>query len=224
MNEQRTPPDPAETGGKLSREDINALPLFYYPGRVILIRTAKGVEAAVNRLYGEGVLGFDTETRPCFVRGKSHPPSLVQLAGEKEVYLFQLRWQPLAPPLADLLASAAVVKTGVAAHDDMNGLEKIYPFTSAGVVDLAEVARLNHIRNLSLRSLAAFFLKIRISKTEQCSNWAARDLTPRQVRYAATDAWASRAIYLRMREQGLVPGSGAAPANARTEAQQHKPL
>ena len=45
---------------------------------------------------------------------------------------------------------------------------------------------------------------MRISKNEQCSNWANKELSPRQIRYAATDAWASRALYLRMLESGLV--------------------
>jgi ribonuclease D len=202
---------PGEDGRKLSRDDINTLPLFRYPGKVILIRTAKGVERAVDRLSGESVLGFDTETRPSFTRGKSYLPSLVQLAGEEAIYLFQLQWQPLSPPLADLLASGDVVKAGVAAHEDMHALEKLYPFTPAGVVDLAAVARRHNLQNQSLRALTAFFLGVRVSKGEQCSNWGVRDLTLRQVRYAATDAWASRAIYLRMREQGLLEeaaGSG----------------
>jgi ribonuclease D len=195
---------PEEEGRKLSRDDINTLPLFYYPGKVLLIRTAEGVKKAVSRLRGERVLGFDTETRPSFIRGRSYSPSLVQLAGEHEIYLFQLKWQPLSSPLADLLAAGDVVKAGVAAHDDMHALEKLYPFTPAGVVDLAAVARHHHLQNQSLRALAAFFLGVRVSKGEQCSNWGVRELTLRQVRYAATDAWASRAIYLRMREQGMV--------------------
>jgi ribonuclease D len=204
MNDDFASAAPDEEGRKLSRDDINTLPLFSYSGEVFLIRTTEGVEKALERLSGETVLGFDTETRPSFIRGKSYAPSLVQLAGESAIYLFQLKWQPLSSPLAGLLASGNVVKAGVAAHEDMHALEKLYPFTPAGVVDLAAVARRHHLQNQSLRALAAFFLGIRVSKGEQCSNWGMRDLTMRQVRYAATDAWVSRAIYLRMREQGMV--------------------
>jgi ribonuclease D len=216
MNDESGSAAPDAEGRKLSREDINTLPIFHYPGKVILIRTSEGVKKAVERLSGETVLGFDTETRPSFIRGKSYPPSLVQLAGESATYLFQLKWQPLSFPLADLLASGHVVKAGVAAHEDMRALEKLYPFIPAGVVDLAAVARRYHLQNHSLRSLAASFLGVRVSKGEQCSNWGLRDLTVRQIRYAATDAWVSRAIYLRMREQGLVEGdaSGALPPDA----------
>ncbi|MDR2076116.1 MAG: 3'-5' exonuclease domain-containing protein 2 [Desulfovibrio sp.] len=204
MKDEFDPVTPDEEGGKLSRDDINTLPLFHYPGKVILIRTAGDMKKASERLSRERVLGFDTETRPSFVRGKSYSPSLVQLAGAHEIYLFQLKWQPFSSPLVDLLASGDIVKAGVAVHEDMHALEKLCPFIPAGVVDLAAVARRHHLQNQSLRALAAFFLGVRVSKGEQCSNWAARDLTLRQVRYAATDAWASRAIYLRMQEQGMV--------------------
>ena len=189
---------------KLSKDDINTLPLFHYSGPVTIVRTSEELEEAVTYLREEPVLGFDTETRPSFVKGKSYSPSLVQLATRDNIFLFQLKWLPLDSQLTDILADASVIKTGVAVHDDMHFLEKLHPFTPASVIDLAEVARKNNIENQSLRALAACFLGFRISKGEQCSNWASKDLSPRQIRYAATDAWASLAIYLRMRELGLV--------------------
>lgn len=191
------------TTRRLSKDEINLLPLFHYSGPVTMVRDEEGVRDAVTRLSREPVLGFDTETRPSFVKGKSYSPSLIQVAAPDEIFLFQLKWHALGPELAGLFADASVVKTGVAVHDDMHFLKKLHPFTPANVVDLAEVARKNHIENLSLRALVAFFLGVRISKGEQCSNWGSKGLSPRQVRYAATDAWASLAIYLRMKELGL---------------------
>ena len=191
------------TTRRLSKDEINLLPLFHYSGPVTIVRDEDCMRAAVMRLSGEPVLGFDTETRPSFVKGKSYSPSLIQIAAPEEIFIFQLKWCPLGAELAALFADKSVIKTGVAVHDDMHFLEKLFPFAPAGVVDLAEIARKNHIENLSLRALVALFLGVRISKGEQCSNWASKDLSPRQVRYAATDAWASLAIYLRMKEMGL---------------------
>ena len=37
----------------------------------------------------------------------------------------------------------------------------------------------------------------RISKAAQVTNWAREALDEKQIRYAATDAWISREIYLR---------------------------
>ena len=207
---EAVPQEPAEpyrldlvAYAKLSKEDINSLPLFHYTGKISLVRSEQDMTGAMERLHAEKVLGFDTETRPSFSKGKSHSPSLIQLAGENEVFLFHLKWLPLSPELIGLFEDQSVIKTGVAVHDDMRFLARLTPFTPRSVVDLSMVARKNHIENHGLRGLAASFLKVRISKNEQCSNWANKELSPRQIRYAATDAWASRAIYLRMRDSGL---------------------
>lgn len=193
----------SEMRAKLSKEAINGLPLFHYTGKVRLVRTQQDLAGAMERLHAEKVLGFDTETRPSFSKGKSHSPSLIQLAAEDEVFLFQLKWLPLGPELIRLFENPSVIKTGVAVHDDMRFLAKLTPFTPEAVIDLSAIARRHNIENHSLRALAASFLGVRISKNEQCSNWANKELSPRQIRYAATDAWASRAVYLRMRDSGL---------------------
>lgn len=168
-----------------------------------MARTLEDVRDAVNRLSLDTVLGFDTETPPAFRKGKTHAPTLVQLAGSREIVLFPLKWQPLGPELISLFENENIVKTGVAVHDDMRFLGRIVPFEARSVVDLSLVAQKNNVENLGLRGLVAAFLGLRISKGERCSNWGNRELTPRQIRYAATDAWASRAVYLAMREADL---------------------
>lgn len=209
---------------KLSRDAINALPLFHYAGRISLARTAEEVEQAVFRLSGETLLGFDTETPPSFRKGKCYPPALVQLAGASEVVLFHLKWQPLGDALISLFENPGIIKTGVAVHDDMHFLAKIVPFTPESVVDLSELARRNGVENRGLRGLAAAFLGLRISKGEQCSNWGNKELSPRQIRYAATDAWASRSVYLGMLEAGLDMDAEAPSAPARkSKARQQRP-
>lgn len=70
-------------------------------------------------------------------------------------------------------------------------------------MDLADCAKRSKIKNLGLRGLGALFLGFRISKGEQVSNWAKRELTRSQIAYAATDAWVGREIYLQMEQRGL---------------------
>jgi len=55
-----------------------------------------------------------------------------------------------------------------------------------------------------VRNLAGMFLGSRIPKGTKTSNWAARELTPAQIAYAATDAWACRELYLRFASLGLL--------------------
>ena len=167
------------------------------------MRSLEDWEKALPDLAREQVLGFDTETRPSFRKGRLNTPSLVQLATGRAVYLVQLSWWPFGPELAGLLADPGVIKAGVAIGDDMRELGRLYPFTPAGTVDLGMVARAHQLTTQGLRTLAANLFGQRISKGPQCSNWSVPELSKRQVIYAATDAWIGRAIYLRMRELGM---------------------
>ena len=58
--------------------------------------------------------------------------------------------------------------------------------------------------DLSLRNLTGIFLGTRIPKGTKTTNWAAPRLTPQQITYAATDAWACRELYLRFQGLGLL--------------------
>ena len=189
---------------RLSSDEINALPLCHYEGPIHLVRSLEDWEKALPDLQQEQVLGFDTETRPSFRKGRVNTPSLVQLATARAVYLVQLSGANAAYGDYDaLLADPAVVKAGGAIGDDMRELARLYPFKPAGMVDLGMVARAHQLTTQGLRTLAANLFGQRISKGPQCSNWSVMELNKRQVIYAATDAWIGRAIYLRMRELGM---------------------
>jgi ribonuclease D len=70
-------------------------------------------------------------------------------------------------------------------------------------VDLGDRARDLGLKTHGLRNLAANLLGYRISKQARVSNWASDNLTEKQIRYAATDAWVSREIYLAMEKLGF---------------------
>ena len=149
---------------RLSSDEINALPLCHYEGPIHLVRSLEDWEKALPDLQQEQVLGFDTETRPSFRKGRINTPSLVQLATARAVYLVQLSWWPFGPELAGLLADPAVIKAGVAIGDDMRELARLYPFKPAGMVDLGMVARAHQLTTQGLRTLAANLFGQRISK------------------------------------------------------------
>lgn len=187
----------------LTKDEINQFPLVRYKGKIVQIGSGPELEEALHELRQEKILGFDTETKPSFRKGTSHNPALIQLAGSESVYLFQLRKFPLGPELAGLLSDPAVLKVGVAIRDDMRFLARLYPFEAAGATDLSDLARKNGLGVYGLRPLAARLLGVRISKSARCSNWNNAELTEQQVSYAATDAWISRQLYMRMLEMGL---------------------
>jgi|SRR5581483_2802875 len=194
---------PIELERALSPEAVNELPIRRYDGDVRLVATSDDLARAAADFAAERVTGFDTETRPAFRAGQSYPPALVQVAGARAVYLFQLAGIDCSAVLAGLLGSPTV-KAGVGLGDDLRQLRPMFEFRPAAIVDLGAVARRHKLERSSVRALAALFLGIRIPKGIKTSNWAARRLSAAQIAYAATDAWVCRELYLKFEALGLL--------------------
>lgn len=197
---------------QISKDAVNQLPMRRYEGPVELVNTPEALAKALNALKDETLLGFDTESRPVFRRGDSSKPSLLQLAGKNCVWLFQLQLLPDLEPLFSVLADPSRIKTGIAIRDDIRKLNELHPFDAGGFFELATVTQKAGIVNTGLRKLVALFLEFRISKGAQVSNWARNDLSPAQINYAATDAWVSRELYVKLVALGLITDSPEAKA------------
>lgn len=196
---------PSEYGRKLTKSEINDLPLAKWEGVIHLVQSNNQMEIAYDRLLKERILGFDVETKPVFRKGVTHQPALVQLAGSDSVTLFQINRFSNYDPLAQLLSDERVLKVGVGLTNDIQSLKSIFKFKPNTFLDLADETKRVGIESHGLRTLSARFLEFRISKRAQCSNWENHTLKPYQVSYAATDAWVSREIYLVMKRRGLFP-------------------
>ena len=183
---------------RMTKEEINNFPIRKWDGPVHVIHSIEEMTGAVEKLSREQVLGFDTETRPAFKKGQKYQPSLLQLAGENSVYLFQLKHLGLREPLISILADPNIIKAGVSLAHDLRELKKMAPFAQAGFVGLGKMSKEKGIQNHGLRGLAAVVLGLRISKSAQTTNWARDELTQSQIRYAATDAWVGRELYLKL--------------------------
>lgn len=189
---------------EISRAQVNELPIRRYEGEVLLVESPEDLERAMADIRGESALGFDTETRPAFRKGESHLPALAQLATARAVYLFRLQHQDFGGAIAEILSSQRIVKAGVGLAHDLRELERLFASQPASVVDLGAAAKRRGVRQTGLRNLAGLFLGFRIPKGTKTSNWAARRLSPQQIAYAATDAWACRELYLEFRRLGMV--------------------
>jgi ribonuclease D len=193
-----------ETKLYLTREEVNALPIRRYEGEVRVVSAAHDLAPALADILGETVVGFDTETRPAFRPGESYLPSLAQVATTRAVYLFQVRHREVAAAVAEVLATEHVVKAGVGLADDLKALRKMIEFAAKSIVDLGAAATRHGLKQTGVRNLAGLFLGFRIPKGTKTSNWARPRLTPQQIAYAATDAWACRELYVRFRNLGLL--------------------
>jgi len=198
----RAPPatPPTESVKGISREELIELPIRRYEGSVHVVAGHADLQRAMQDILQESVVGFDTETRPAFRPGESYLPSLVQFATASAVYLLQVQQQDLSGPVREVLSSEKIIKVGVSVTDDMRNLKKLFQFDERSVVDLGKVAERNGLKQTGIRNLAGIFLGTRIPKGTKTTNWAARRLTPQQIAYAATDAWACRELYLRFKE------------------------
>jgi thymidylate synthase (FAD) len=179
-----------------SSEEINTLPLRQYEGPVHIVSDDAAVPAMLEALRRERVIGFDTESRPAFQRGQSFPVSLLQFATADAAYLVQIQRLHNPELIWEIFGAADAIKTGVAVQQDLRKLGDFGDVRPAGFVDLAAIATRLGFKKTGLRGLAAAILGIRVTKGAQRSNWAREDLTEAQIRYAATDAWVSRELYL----------------------------
>ncbi len=188
---------------KMEKDQINALPMWSYTGKVHLLENENQAQAAAQKISQQTIVGFDTETRPAFRKGQKFEPALLQLATDQAVYLFQLKKTGLPAGLLAVLEDRSIVKAGVATRDDIRELQMIQEFQPGGFVDLSEISHRNNLHNHGLRPLSAALLGIRISKKARQSNWANNNLSQAQICYASTDAWLSRELYLKMQNMGL---------------------
>ena len=192
----------------ISPEEIGQLELASFPGTIQVIDTlGEEFGKAVRYLKQQKVIGFDTETRPTFSPDqRSYGTALLQLSGPEKAFLFRIKKMGCVPRrLCAILANPGILKVGAAIHDDVRGLQKLAGFQPQGFVDLQKLVWEYGIRDKSVKKMAAIILGFKISKAQQLSNWEADQLSESQQRYAATDAWVCREMYLKLMRSEKAP-------------------
>ena len=189
---------------KLTKDQINAMPLVKYEGKIHVLSSQDDIQESVDYLMTQKVIGFDTETRPTFTKGSANAPSLVQLAGEKAVFIYQMDDISILKKLSTILSNKKITKSGVSVDRDLIELMFLTPFDPCSFIDLGDVARDRGIPHHGLRGLAAMFLGSRISKGARTSDWGRDRLSRSQVSYAATDAWIGLELFKRFEKKNII--------------------
>jgi ribonuclease D len=179
----------------VDNEYISSLPVLSFPGIINIIDHPADFEKIRAILLNEKLLGFDTETKPTFKKGRFHQVALLQLSTRDQAFLFRLNKVHLPEFVIEIFESKDITKVGVALKDDLNGLNKVVPFEPDGFIDLQQFVKQFGIEDNGLKKLVANVLGFRISKKSQTSNWELDELSKEQLEYAATDAWVCRQIY-----------------------------
>ncbi len=183
---------------KIDKEIVKDLPIAQTDCQIELIDSPDEVDKAVKYLLRSKVVGFDTESKPSFTKGKSNKIALMQISTQKRCFLFRLQMIGKNQRLKEFLENENIKKIGVAIHGDLRNLRVWSKFEPKNFVDLQNIVGDYGIEELGLQKIYAIVFGKKISKSQQLSNWEAKILNRAQQIYAATDAWACRQIYLKL--------------------------
>ena len=87
----------------ISKDEINRLDLFQFEGQIQLIEDEKHFDTVFDKIHQHSFVGFDTETKPSFLKGEKNYVSLVQIAIPDHVYLLRIHKTGLKNELLSFL-------------------------------------------------------------------------------------------------------------------------
>ena len=160
---------------------------------------------AINALRKEPVVGFDSETKPAFARGKLNKVALLQVSTFTECYLFRINKIGIPDKLQSFLEDTNIKKIGLSLNNDVIGLRRITEINPGGFIDLQKKVSEYGISDMSLQRIYAIIFGKKISKSQRLTNWEAPALTAAQQKYAALDAFSCLEIYTHLNNGLFVP-------------------
>jgi radical SAM protein with 4Fe4S-binding SPASM domain len=128
----------------ISKEELEQLETLQFGGEIIVVNSCDEVyHSAIEYLSNQKVLGFDTETKPCFkAKAPRHNVAILQLSGGDKAFIFRLTSLGIPSELASILSSPDILKIGAAVKEDIKGLNHYARFEGNGFVDLQSPAGL----------------------------------------------------------------------------------
>ena len=189
----------AEYQPTIDKKLISEMPKVTFPGRIIIIYSAEEARKAVAYLNRCEVVGVDTETRPSFKKGKINDVAMLQISTRDTCFLFRLNRIGIPDFLEEFLLND-VLKIGLSLRDDFNMLRRANKKDPriGNWIELQDYVGRFGIEEKSLQKIYAILFGKKISKSQRLSNWEADVLTEAQQQYAATDAWATLEIYMKL--------------------------
>jgi ribonuclease D len=182
-------------------------PFAYLSSKSIFVpRTDQDCKAAAEEILASGLTGFDTESKPIFTFGEvSDGPHVVQFALSDKAFVFQLHRRNCRSFIVEILQSEKVLKVGFGLKSDRGQILSKFGVKPREMLDLDTVFRKKgYTRQMGVRAAVGAVLHQHFSKSKKTttSNWAASELSERQLLYAANDAFAALKVMeaLKLRE------------------------
>ena len=172
---------------------------------IFVVTNARQARLALDELMRTGAVGFDTESKPTFRKGeKSEGPHVLQFSTLDKAFIFQSCFAETHPVIVELLRAHDLSKIGFGLGGDLSQIAERFGLRPAAIVDLdRSFKKLGYRNAVGAKSAIAmlFNRKLLKSKSVTTSNWAARDLTERQLLYAANDAYAAILVYHALQQE-----------------------
>lgn len=166
---------------------------------IIVVSTRQEADQAFMALGDKAVLGFDTESKPTFVKAEvSEGPHVVQFSTLHTAYVFQLHDAGCREIVSALLESDSIIKVGFGLAGDHVQIMRKLGVRPRKILDLNVVFReKGYVKELGVRCAVAVVFNRRFLKSRKAttSNWANRQLTESQIIYSANDAWAAIQVF-----------------------------
>jgi hypothetical protein len=180
-----------------TKAETALLPAF--PGlsldQIHVPQTQAECQSAVDEIVTAGICGFDTEAKPTFRKGqKSDGPHVVQCSLTDKAFIFLLHHSECEKAAAELIESKHVLKVGFGLKNDHGQIRQRLGITLNHTLDLDQTFRKQgYSGQIGVRGAIGVLLKqcFKKSKSTTTSNWALKELSPRQLLYAANDAYAA---------------------------------
>lgn len=172
---------------------------------------SKNIDELRHVLGDASILAIDTETQPAFVKGRTYPTSIIQVAIRKstqqevvvivdllDICKAEKSMSRLDDILKPVFTSSSILKVGQSLKADLVEMCRAYPTMEAFqtvnnvLCTIAFNKKLDPtiFQSVSLKTLTEKYLDKLLDKNRRirCGNWARRPLTREQLDYAACDA------------------------------------
>nr|WP_296279707.1 3'-5' exonuclease [uncultured Acinetobacter sp.] len=192
-----------------SKEQIQTFPRFQNLSleNVVVINSLQQCKNIEHALKTAPLLGFDTESKPTFIKGEVQTgPHLIQLATAEKAFLFQVSAEIL-DFLKPVFENKDQIKVGFGLKNDAHLFRK-KGIELNNIIELSKSFSSFGLKNpVGIKNAMALLFQINFpkSKSISTSNWARRTLTQQQIEYATADAYAPVLIFKELLRLDLLP-------------------
>lgn len=156
------------------------------------------------------MVGFDCEWPTDPVTRAPGKLSMIQIVFHKCIHIYSVgHLDALSESLVHVLYNSNIIKMGRAISNDLKKIERDFGVSCGGGYDVATFCKERgaiETKRIGLSEICARVLERFLPKddTVRLSDWSAINLTDKQKKYAALDAWAGLQVYQKLKQNSVI--------------------